>query len=334
MARFAAALALALLLGSCAETVSRPSPPPVNWASLKPPKPVAPPPRLAATEKERATADAYLKALASPGFAKLSAILDEEAHFRFTGTRDFHGREDVVKAHADRLGMFDGRTFTANRVLLTDSSQVLEWTMTGTERSSKKPVVIRGLSLLWTKDDGSISDAHMYFDQAVVQAQLGGGPEALRGFRPAPPTANGAPPIEQTRSPDEAAHVAVVKAALQALEDNKEAAYLGLMTEDVELSTLESNSPAIGKAGPRSWFKTLREGIAYLSISLENAWGIGPYVVVEYHLVGEQRRPLGWIPLQKDKLIKLSVVDVVEIRDGKMAHITRYEDPLQIVASP
>jgi hypothetical protein len=319
-----------LFVAACAETVPAPPPPPVNWASLKPLPPPAVAPRIAATEKERAAANLYLKALASPGTAQLASVLDEEAHFKFAAAKDIHGREAIIKAHDALIGGFDDRVFTATRVLITESSQSLEWTMTGTQATTHKPVSIRGVTLLWTKDVGSISDEHLYFDEAIVKAQLGTGPQGLVSFKIPPPSGK-ATIVEQARTPEEAANAALVRGVLDAFEDDKEPAYLGPMAEDIEVHTLEKPDPTRGRAAQQGYFKTMHAAIAYLSTSIENAWGIGPYVVVEYHIIGEQRRPIGWIPLQKDTLIRMPVVDVAEIRGGKIARVWRYDDPMQVV---
>jgi ketosteroid isomerase-like protein len=291
-------------------------------------------PRVTATEQERAAGIRYTKALASPGLTQLGPALDDEAHFRFVTSKDVNGREKVVSAHLGLFGGFDGRNFVTNRVLLTDNSQALEWTMTGVQRGTRTPVTIKGVTLLWTKDDGTISDIHLYFDEAVVQAQLGKGPDALRNFRPTPGPTPTFQLIDQERSDTEKANTDLVRTQLQALEDNKEAAYLATMSEDITIHTLESTEPSRGKAAPRNYFTAMRSAIAYLATSIENIWGVGPYVAVEYHIVGEQRRPIGWVLPQKDKLIKLSMVDIMQIRDGKIARVWRYDNPIQIMSSP
>jgi ketosteroid isomerase-like protein len=244
------------------------------------------------------------------------------------------GRENIVKAHQALFGAFGERLFTANRVLLTESSQSLEWTMTGVHSATHKSVTIKGLTLLWTKDDGSITDIHLYFDEAVVQAQLGLGPETLRGFHPTITASSPVQFAEQQKSAGEEANVAAVRAQLQALEDNNEAAYLATFSDDIEVSTLESVHPSKGKPALRTYFKTMRNAIGYLATSIENSWGVDTFVTVEYQIVGEQRGPIAWVPVQKDKLIKISVVDVCEVHDGKLARVWRYDNLGQIVSSP
>ncbi len=315
------------------ETVARPPAPPVNWASLE----LRPPPdagKPSATDKERGATDAYTKALGSPGFAELGRLLDEDAHFAFAGFKDVHGRDNVVKAHEALLGTLDARTFVASRVLLTDSAQLVEWTMTGMHKTAHKPVTFKGLTLLWTKDDGSISDVHLYFDDALLKAQAGVGPKGLASPPPPAMPSGEHQVIEQTRSPVESANVKVVRASLEALENKDEPAYVATMTDDVEIATLESAAPLRGKPEARSYLKAINKAIGQLDTSVDNVWGVGSFVVVEYHVVGEQRGAIGWVPAQKDNLLKMFVVDVVEMKAGKIARVWRYDNPAQILPSP
>jgi len=321
------------LSGCAAETVERPAPPPVDWRSLEQRSAPVAPDRTAATLQERAVAGAWAKAMDSPDFAGLAPLLDEEVHFRFAAARDVHGRDEVIQAHRALLGAYERRHFQLTRVLMTDSSQVLEWTASAVDKGTKKPVAWKGLTLLWTRDDGSIADCHLYYDEAVLEAQVGKGPGEFPGPPPVPAIPGGAiEEVEQRRTGDESAEVATVRAALQALEDGDEAAYLNAFADDVEVSTLEKAEPARGKASEKAGFKAMRGAIGYLATSVENRWGVGRYVVVEYQIVGEQRRPIGWIPMHKGSLIKHVIVDVIDMRGGRIARVSRYDDPIQIAA--
>jgi ketosteroid isomerase-like protein len=206
--------------------------------------------------------------------------------------------------------------------------------MSGTHEAIRKPVTIKGLALLWTKDDGSISNVHLYFDEALANAQIGVGPKELLGQTPPRPPSGPRQEIEQTRSPEETANVAVVRALLDALENKNEAAYLAAMADDVEVTTLASARPAQGKTEARGYMKAMHKAVAQLDTSIDNIWGIGAFVVVEYHIVGEQRGPIGWIPAQKGNLLKMFVVDVAELQGRKIARLWRYDNPAQILAVP
>src|SRR5580698_2151759 len=179
-----AVLALSLCAAGCAnEAVDPPPPPPVNWQSLEVRKTA---PRGVPTAHQRAGAQAYPAAPASPGVSSPGARLDPDAHFMFPGAHDAHGRDAIVQAHDSLLGAFDERTIVASRIWRTSSTQAVEWSLTGHQsrewmgvKAANKAVTIRGMALMWTRDDGSITDLHLYFDIAAVRAQLGEAPRGL-----------------------------------------------------------------------------------------------------------------------------------------------------------
>jgi ketosteroid isomerase-like protein len=337
--RIHVALLAGLLVGCSSETVAQPPPPPVNWNALHV-QPTVDAGADIVSAKERALPDAYAAALSSQGFAQLGPLLDDEAHFASPGMDDARGRSAVVHAHEILLGSFDQRRLSVGRVWRTPSEQTIEWTFSGTQErdwlgvpATHRAATFKGLTLLWTKDDGSIVDVHLYVDVAVVKAQLGVGPKDLLALQP-PLPGGGAPQVfEQVGSAEEKANVAAIRASLDALEKNDEAAYSGAMTEDVEVHTPERAQPFRGRDGAKAYFKAMHKAIGQLDTTVDGIWGVGQFVVVEYSVAGEQIGPLGWIAPQRDKVIRLQVADVDEMRDGKIARVWRYDNPAQIAAS-
>jgi len=319
------------LAPACAsETVALPPAAPVHWQATesKAPSPVAP------TERERAVAQAYVAAIASPSFAKLGAMLEDDVHFVFD-ERDARGRERVIKIHQDLFGAFDNRQIVVSRVWLTDStqpvnSQAIEWTMSGVQARAwmgvaptGKSALVHGLTLLWTNDEGVISEIHVYFDEEAVKAGLTG------GQAPPPVAATEPQVIEHKGTPEEAANVAVARGVLQALEDDKESAFVSSMSDDLDVLTLGSSETVHGKSGARTYFRSTRKSIRQLDTIVQNAWGVGAFVIVEYALAGVQtassRRQGGSAdgalhPLQ------VHYVDIAELRNGTIARIWRYAD--------
>jgi ketosteroid isomerase-like protein len=336
-------LALTVFAACSSETVDPPPAAPVNWHSFDP-KPAA---AAAAgpTEKERALAEAYTAALgsappadagagASP-FAQLAPLVDDEAHFSFPGLDDAHGRDPIVHAHDVLFGAFDQRKFVATRVFRTPSAQTILWTMTGIQArdwmrvpASQKAVVVEGLSLLWTKDDGSISDVHVYFDVAAVKGQLGQAPKGLVAFTPPVPAAAAPQYVDQNGKDQDNAEV--VRKALDALENN-EAGYINTLTDDVEIHTLEKAEPSKGKDEAKAYFKAMHKAIAQLDTTVLNSWGVSTYAITEYTIAGEQVGPIGWVPQQKDAVFRQHVVSVAELRDGLIAKVWRYDNPAELV---
>lgn len=327
---------LAISAGGCSgETVAKPPPAPVDWQSFA--RSPADAGANAPTAQESTVAQQYGDALASPGFALLGHLLQEDAHFTFPGPGldDVHGRDAVVQAHAALFGAFDQRRVAGRRLVRTPSQQAFEWTMSGVQArdwmgvaATQKPVVIEGVALLWTKDDGTLADLHVYFDVAAVKAQLGAGPRELQGL-PAPPMPAGR--VEEIdRAPEQADNAATVRTALNALENTSDGAYVATMADDVEVHALDRADPARGKEEQRAYFKAMHKAIAQLDTTIDNSFSAGAYAVVEYSITGEQLAPIGWVPLQRDRVVKLHVVDVTAVQNAKIARVWRYDNPSEM----
>jgi ketosteroid isomerase-like protein len=328
-----------LCMACSSENAGAPPPAPVDWHAFDVPHGhITTPP--GPTAKERAVAEAYTAAVAAPDLAGLAANLAVGVRFEYPGMPDGRGRDGVVKAHQALFGAFDKRTLTVTRLLRSDSAQAVEWTMTGVQAkdwmgaaATNKPVSFKGLTLLFTNDDGTISDIHVYFDTAVVKAQLGVGPKELAGLAPTAAPAGAPQVFEGTHSADEAHNVTAARAALDALEKSDEAAYVATMADDVVVETLERAQPMHGRDEQRAYFKAIHRSIGQLDTTLDNSFGVTQFAVVEYFIAGEQLGALGWLPALRDKVIRLQVVDVMEMRDGKIAHVWRYDNPGQILTA-
>ncbi len=332
-------VATALVAVACSgETLAQPPPAPVNWQSFA--RPVLDAGANAPTAKESTIAQQYTDALGTPGFATLGHLLDDDAHFFFPGPSltDVHGKDAVVQAHAALFGAFDRRRFVMSRVLRSASQQSVEWTMSGVQTrdwmgvaSTEKPVSIKGATLLWTKDDGTLSDVHVYFDVAAVKALLGAGPKELGGLAaPAMPTA---PPQVIDAADQQADNAAIVRVARDAFDTDSESAYVDAMTEDVEVHTLDRAEPRRGREERRAYFKAMIKAIAQLDTTIDSSLSVGPYAIVEYSLTGEQLGPIGWVPMQQNRVVKLHILEVDEVQNSKIAKVWRYEN-LSEMATP
>jgi ketosteroid isomerase-like protein len=327
--------------GACTSDTSTEAPPasPVDWHAFDLPR-KADAPAPGPTPKEKAAADSYIAALAAPGLPGLGATLDTDSHFTFPGLPDARGKEAVVKGHDALFGAFDTRVFAVSRTWRTDASVAIEWTMSGTQArdwmgvvATNKPVVIKGVTLLWTRDEGSLTDVHVMFDVAVVKTQLGAGPKELAAIPPPTMASGPAQLTEQTHSPEEAANVTAVHGWLDALEHTDDVAYLAAMSDDVVVDNPERPAPSKGKDDRKAYFKAMHRAIGELDTRVDNAWGFGASVVVEYSVNGAQVGPLYWVPAKADRVVRLHVVDVVELSGGKITHVTRYESPGEVLVT-
>ncbi len=320
-------LAAAALLTACSsERVEAPPPVPANWSSLARPQPVA---THAPTAKERATAETYIAALANPQLVSMKPLFDATTNHAAFGHKDARGTDNVVALHEQLFGAFDQRKTSVSREWRTDEMQTVEWTLTGVQArdwlgvpAAQKPMTMRGITILWTNDDGTITDAHIFFNVASVKAQLGVGPKDLQervaSLLTAPPSA---PPVEKQGTETERTNKQVVHAKLDALEDRKEAAFYDAFTDDTVIESLTA-APVHGRDELKAYYKNLHKTIGQLDTTVANNWGIGDFVITEYTISGER---LGGGDPNADHSVRMYIVDVSEMRDGKIAHVWRYD---------
>jgi predicted ester cyclase len=317
--------------------VARPPPPPVDWEGFKR-APAASASPSAPTAKESSIAQDYVAALGTPALPRLGPLFDSDAHASFPGMDDAHDREGVVRMHAALFSAFEQRHFVTSRIWRTAGEQTVEWTMSGVQSgdwmgvsATHKPVVVKGVTLLWTNDDGTIADAHVVFDVAAIKAQLGAGPKELAGL--AAPAVPSTPPQVFDATPAQPDLVPTVRTALDALENTAEGAYAAQIADDIEVYTAERADPARGKDAQIAYFKTMHKAIAQLDATVDNGWSVATYAIVEYTLAGEQLGPIGWVPLQRDHVVKKHNVDVDEIKDGRIVRVWRYDNPNELLAA-
>lgn len=347
--------AFAAVVAACSsETVAPPPKPPIGSLDSLPDASIN---KDLVTAKERALPDLYAEAMSSSSspdagapFAKLAPLLNADlVEFSSPGMPPAHEAANIVAAHDKLFGAFDDRKMTLTRVWRTPNEQSIEWVMTGKHTrewmgvaATQKPVAFRGMALLWTKDDGTIVDIHVYFDVGLLKVQLSGvGPKELLALpAPAPPTGPAQVFEDAPGSTNEQSNVAVVKGWLDALESNKESDYAGALADGAEIYTLERAQPIKGPDEARKYFRATHKAIGQLDTIVNNAWGVAEYAVVEYDLDGEQLGSFSWLPLlasapaRNTLVAHFDLLDVCEIRGGKIARIWRYDTPGQMLGGP
>ena len=98
--------------------------------------------------------------------------------------------------------------------------------------------------------------------------------------------------------------------------------------------TLSRAQPIRRKEEARAYAKAMLKTVGHLNTSVENVWGFKQFVVVEYVIEGQQTGAYGWIAARKDASFKVAIVDVIELRDGKIARVWRYDNPAEILSRP
>jgi len=320
------------LSGCGGEVLPEPAPPPVDWHSFEVVKARTQKPAPPAA-KEQPIAEKYLKALVSPKMADLSPLLEENVHCLLPDGDDARGRGDVIAAHQALFSSFDEVTILPTRIFRTPNAQIVEWRFSGRVAHSfmgvapnDKQIVASGVTVLSVRADGLITDAHIHFDGALIEAQLGVGPKLLVDLS-APAWTNEPPTtVGPVATVDAEAQIALVRGSLDALANNDDAKLVAAMADDIEVRTQDRTEPIRGRDQVRAYARSLHASIAQLDTTVRSAYSVGAFVVVEYQISGEQIAPIGWVPAQRMRVPHIDVADVVELKDGKISRITRYDN--------
>jgi hypothetical protein len=98
------------------------------------------------------------------------------------------------------------------------------------------------------------------------------------------------------------------------------------MDDNVEIYTLERRDPMRGKVAAKRYYEALDHAIAQITTTIDHIWGIEAFVVVEYSLSGLRLGATNRLPMMDDpQVVGLNIVDVVELSDGRIARIWRYD---------
>jgi hypothetical protein len=122
-----------------------------------------------------------------------------------------------------------------------------------------------------------------------------------------------------------------VRGSLDALEGGREALYLASFVDDaadaggpLTIDTLV-HAQVQKKDEVRAYYRMMRRIVGQLDTTPLSIKGIGDFVIAEYMISGEQYAPLGYVPVPPDHEARLDIVDVIEMRDAKIAHVWRYD---------
>jgi hypothetical protein len=168
----------------------------------------------------------------------------------------------------------------------------------------------------------------MYTDRPSIKMQLDAKAKA-RTFRAPMAAPASAEAYEAKGTPDEDKNVAAAKAIDALFESGKEADLLaGLAGSDMTLNF------GPGTIAPKDMKKELHDFLVTFpkqKWTIENAWGVGDYAILEHTMSSKQAGPMGPVPASK-RDVAWHWVDVTQFKDGKPLHDWGFSDFGELLA--
>jgi len=287
----------------------------------------APPPpakKPTLTELEVTAASALIDAIAARDAKKIGEVYASDAVISIIGDRTLTGRDAIVAEYQRWLDGMKDLKFELGRVFQNDGTVVVEWAFSGTHtgdflgvKATQSPVGAAGASVLTFDAEGHVTKEERIFDIDTIRKQ--DDKRAKVGtFRAPPPLPVNVEPHVAKSPADGEAQLAIARALYAAIDNDKPADALALAAEDVAIEDYARPHPVKGKAAARTLLEEYEAALPNRT-STTTMFAADGYVVADREVHASTKR----------RSFVEHFVDVLEIRDGKIARLWTWSNPAE-----
>jgi steroid delta-isomerase-like uncharacterized protein len=297
-----------------------PPPPPSSAEATPPPAPAA---KMTTAEAAKATLPSYFEALNQHDAKRYAGFFAEDGVLTLPGAAPKKGRAEIAAGVQHLFDAISSLKIAPTRVLVKGDVVAVEWAMVGTHsgdylgvKATEKPVGVSGVTVLvFDPDSGLVKEAHRYADDATILSQIGASKAKTRAI----PTLSSSPEWRTAAgTPNEERGEAAWRRALAAINEKNETDYIAQHQDDVAYDDMTQPLGMRGQSEARKWLKEFQTQMPDAKIDASGVWGIEDYVVSELTIRGTSKTA--------KKEIVLHTVDVLQMKDGKVAHGWSYGD--------
>jgi steroid delta-isomerase-like uncharacterized protein len=340
-----AALVLAVLIAACGgqsdvtPPPQAPPPPAVTAATAvepAPPPPAPEPPKLSMLDMQKQLSQNTLAAINAHDAKKASETFATDGTLTVYGMGELKGREAIEGDLKKFFEAFPDFKLGAVRTFVKDDVLVNEWVMNGTHKGefmgikpTNKAVGLRGVSVVWVGTDGLVKQEHRYFDGNTLMAQLG---QMKMTARPVPALPTGDLEWHIAKgSPEEAKQADVAKGMYAAMDKKSESDFLAPMDDKLSWADLSAPKDMTGKAEAKKFFQMFTKAFSDMKTTVDPIVAADEFVVAETSSSAIHSGSLGPFKATK-KPVVLHGVDIMVVKDGKIAQGTSYINGLELPA--
>jgi steroid delta-isomerase-like uncharacterized protein len=316
-----------------------PPPPPTAAPALPPaePAPAAPePPKPSLLDLQKQTAQTSLAAMNAHDIKKFSECFTSDATLTIYGLGEVKGREAIAADMQKLFEAFPDFKLGISKSYVKGDVLIHEWVMNGTHKAefmgvkpTSKPVGVRGVTVLWTTPEGLVKQEHRYFDASTMLAQLGHGKAPARSVATLP-TGDAEWHIAKGNA-DEDKQIQVAKGMYGALDKKSEADFLAPLDDKLVWSDLAAPKDMSGKAEAKKFYLMFTKAFTDMKTTIDPIIAVDEYVVAETASSATHSGQFGPLKATK-KPVVLHGVDVLVLKDGKVAAGTSYVNTMDLLA--
>jgi ketosteroid isomerase-like protein/predicted ester cyclase len=296
-------------------SATAPEPTPTASEEAKPPPPAAPP----IVETAKKTLTGLADAQVAHDAKRTAALYTEDAVLTTpapAGRATITGRDAIEKSWKDWYAGIANPRFGFSRVwIASDGTVITEWVSTFKHLESGKLAGVVGLSVATLTPDGLVKSEHRYYDTVTIAGQVGISKAKVR------PMVVNVPSSAETfvaKDGDEK-NIEKAKAMYAAVEKHSETDFLAVVDEHNPVHENFAHSETVrGIEAAKQELAEHGKALPDVKIKVDGAWGVGDFAIAEVTVEGT------FAPAKKP--VKISSVDVVKIKDGRVKHVWSWAD--------
>ena len=275
---------------------------------------------IAMKDRQVAALDEMVQAVNAGDAARYARLYAPDATITMIGSGTLEGRSAIERHEQELLREFPGARLGFYDAWRKGPVAVVHYAVNG-RTPAGQAMGHEGLLFYRFDPAGLIVEEHRYLDALTPMAQLGAlGPGPTRPL-PAVPAAMRA--HEAGGSPREEANVALVKAALAALDARDEKAFLAGFAEDAVLDEMTEPRPFAGRTGVKGWFDAWTAAAPDARTEIASVLAAGEHVLVTTVVRGTLKGPLGRLaPSHTPFTVRRAAI--VHVSDGRIARMTAF----------
>jgi predicted ester cyclase len=337
------AIALGLSLLGCAGEEPPPQPPPPPPPIEAPPPPplvvpeAPPPPKPSIGELESKALHALVAAMNEHSAEKYAAVFTQDVVFKTAGGPDATGRDAVAARMQHVFTAMPDVKFALDHAWTKGNVVVSTFSWAGTDtggisggKPTGRPAGLEGVVVSWFNDDGLIKEAHLYSNDGTLEKQLDA--KAKKGsFRPVPTQDMPLETIASTGAPDEDKLIDTVKPFYVAMDEKKEADFLGFVTDESKLDDYADPAEVVGKQEFKATYgKWVKHFPDFKQLPLTNQWAVQDFVISEGIFTGTNKVGIAGHPAT-NKPASVHFLDIIHVREGKVRHYWTWVNEAELI---